>query len=132
MAQFPTSGGFLPFWFFSFLIPLSRREEGPILKQVAEIPVSDNTRSTKLPVECRIPSHVVVHGNPPSPSISRSRSVVVFARFDVPFPVPLRPRLGAGPDDIPPMLSPVDTGVAAPDCLLASSKFPSPVEGVGH
>lgn len=61
----------------------------------------------------------------------RNRSLVVLALLDVPFPVPLpRPRLGTGVDDGVPKFSAVDTGVAAPDGFaLASSKFPSPVDG---
>lgn len=84
--------------------------------------------------------------NPPSPSIRRNLSLVVLARLDVPFALPApapprpRPRLGVGvPVGVPPV-SPTDSGVAAPDCLvaltaaalaaliaLASSKLPSPV-----
>lgn len=51
--------------------------------------------------------------------------MVVFARFEVPFP-PRRPRFGAGAEGV--KLSAAETGVAAPDALaLASSKLPSPV-----
>lgn len=67
--------------------------------------------------------------SPPSPSISRKRSVVVLARFDDPLPLPRpRPRLGTGVDEGVPKLSAVETGVAAPEGFaLISSKFPSPV-----
>lgn len=72
--------------------------------------------------------------------------MVVLARLEVPFALPAlapprpRPRLGVGvPVGVPPV-SPTDSGVAAPDCLvaltaalaaliaLASSKLPSPID----
>lgn len=57
-----------------------------------------------------------------SPSMSLSRSLVVFALLEVPLPGP-RPRLlGTGAEEEFAILSP-DTGVAAPDGLaLISSK----------
>jgi hypothetical protein len=59
----------------------------------------------------------------PSPSIRARRSLVLLAFFDVPFPPRARRPLSAAG-----AISPVETGVAAPEGLaLASSKCPSPV-----
>src|SRR5271154_4570597 len=63
----------------------------------------------------------------PSASITRNLSLTVFAFFDIPFPP--RGRL-LGPDVGG---SATETGVAAPDGFaLASSKCPSPVNGVSN